>query len=210
MNDADRSDATRLIQQAKQGEDAALGELFARYRNYIALLARLGLNPELRAKIDPSDVVQETFLHAQRSFPKFIGASEGEFLQWLKAIFVKRLATQRRRFLDTAGRNLRREQSLRAMVDQSSQTLNQAFMAADPSPSENTMRRERGVLLADALARLSPDHREVILLRSLEDHPFTEVAARMGRSLDSVRGLWARAFVKLSEALRQLSGSSAV
>ncbi len=93
MSEPRESEAGGLIRRARHGEDDALGELFQRYHNYIALLARLGLTAELRTKLDPSDAVQETLLQAYRSFPKFQGVSEGEFPRWLKAILVKRLAT---------------------------------------------------------------------------------------------------------------------
>jgi RNA polymerase sigma-70 factor (ECF subfamily) len=59
------------------------------------------------------------------------------------------------------------------------------------------MRRERGVLLANALAGLPDDYREVIVLRYLEGFSFADIAARMGRSVDSVQKLWVRGLAKL-------------
>jgi RNA polymerase sigma-70 factor (ECF subfamily) len=59
------------------------------------------------------------------------------------------------------------------------------------------MRREQGVLLAEALARLPEDYREIVMLRHLEDLPFAEVAVRMNRSVDSVQKLWVRALARL-------------
>jgi RNA polymerase sigma-70 factor (ECF subfamily) len=57
------------------------------------------------------------------------------------------------------------------------------------------------VLLAEALGRLSADYREVLILRHLERLPFPDVARRKGRSLDSVKNLWARALARLRDAL---------
>ena len=73
--------------------------------------------------------------------------------------------------------------------------------APGDSPSEMLMRKEQELLVADALARLSPDHREVILLRNLQRLPFQEVAERMGRSRPAVQMLWMRAIGKLQEEL---------
>jgi RNA polymerase sigma-70 factor (ECF subfamily) len=85
--------------------------------------------------------------------------------------------------------------------------------AADPadqgeSPSQLLLRKERELLVADALARLTPDHREVIMLRNLQRLPFQEVAERMGRSRPAVQMLWMRALQKLQEALAEIEGET--
>jgi RNA polymerase sigma-70 factor (ECF subfamily) len=56
-------------------------------------------------------------------------------------------------------------------------------------------------LLADALERLPESYREVLILHHLEELPFPEVARRMGKSVDSVEKLWARALARLRRAL---------
>jgi hypothetical protein len=61
------------------------------------------------------------------------------------------------------------------------------------------------VLLADCLARLPTDYREVVILRHLEGFPFLEVAQRMGRTVDSVKKLWARALAQLREFLGEVA-----
>ena len=66
------------------------------------------------------------------------------------------------------------------------------------------MRREQGVLLADALDQLPEDYREAACLRHLEGLPFPEVARRMGRSQDSVEKLWMRGLARL----RQIMGGA--
>ena len=67
------------------------------------------------------------------------------------------------------------------------------------SPSEQAVRREQSVFLADALERLPDDYREVLILRHLEELPFPVIADRMGRSLDSVKKLWARGLACLRD-----------
>jgi RNA polymerase sigma-70 factor (ECF subfamily) len=64
--------------------------------------------------------------------------------------------------------------------------------------------REQGVLLAEALARLPADYREVVVLRHLEELEFPEVARRMGRSVGSVKKLWVRALGSLRRLLRDV------
>jgi RNA polymerase sigma-70 factor (ECF subfamily) len=77
-------------------------------------------------------------------------------------------------------------------------------VAFEESPSENVERRERALLLALALDRLKPEYHEVIELRHLQGAPFSDVAKTMGRSVHSVKQLWARAIAQLRDELREL------
>jgi RNA polymerase sigma-70 factor (ECF subfamily) len=93
-------------------------------------------------------------------------------------------------------RNLRRQVSLEDLLEQDG--AQQAVAASLPSPSSLAVRCERGVLLADALAELPPDSREVFVLHHIEPIPFNETAVRMGRSPGASRVLWTRAMRRLS------------
>jgi RNA polymerase sigma-70 factor (ECF subfamily) len=187
----------RLLLLARQGNEQALGDLLEHFRNYLELLARVELGRRLQTKLDTGDLVQETFLEAHRNFKQFRGSGEAEFVAWLRAIFANRLAMLVRHYLGTQGRDLKREQGLELNLDQTSQLLDRPIFAAGNSPSQSYVRREQGVLLAEALARLPDDYREVVVLRNLEDLPFAEVATRMNRTEDSVQKLWVRALAKL-------------
>ena len=91
-------------------------------------------------------------------------------------------------------RNVGREQPL---DDALRDRLHDLAASGLASPSGNARRRELGVLLADALAQLSPARREVIVLRNLEELDWPQVASRMGKSEPAVRKLWARALLAL-------------
>jgi RNA polymerase sigma-70 factor (ECF subfamily) len=190
-----------LLQSARAGDNDALGQLLERYRCYLALLARLEIGRRLRTKVDDGDLVQEVFLQAFRSFPRFRGNTEGELLAWLRRILATVLANQCRRFLGTQGRNLRLEEELADILDRSSQSLGQPLQTQGSTPSEHMVRQERAVLLANALDQLPAAYREVIILAELEGRPFPEVAQRLGRSVDSVKNSWARALVRLKRIL---------
>ena len=71
MNHADQSDPGELLTMARQGHAQAMGQLFELYRHYLRLLAHMEIDQRFQAKIDPSDIVQETFLEAHRDFRKF-------------------------------------------------------------------------------------------------------------------------------------------
>lgn len=187
----------RLLLAARQGNEQALGELLEHFRNYLELLARLEIGRRLQTKIDTADVIQDTYLDAHRGFKSFRGSSEQEFVAWLRAIFATRLSMLLRHYLGTQGRDLRREQGLEINLDQTSQLLERGLFANGNSPSQSVMRREQGVILAEALAQLPEDYREIVMLRHLEDLPFADVAERMKRSVDSVQKLWVRALARL-------------
>jgi RNA polymerase sigma-70 factor (ECF subfamily) len=190
-----------LLQAARAGDRPALGRLLELYRIYLRLLARLQVGRRLRGKADPSDLVQEAFLAAQRTFAQFRGSSEAELVDWLRQILASKLVDLARRYLGTARRDVRLERQLAADLDDSSQALGAALPAPPSSPSERAARRERAVLLADAIKSLPADFGEVIILWHLEGIPLAEVAARLGRSHDSVKKLWVRAIVRLRQTL---------
>src|SRR5262249_52393311 len=175
----------------------ALGRLLELYRNYLKLLARLQIDRRLQGKVDPSDLVQEAFLEAHRDFAQFRGTREGELVAWLRQILVANLADLVRHSRGTKRRDVGLECQLAAEVDQSSRVLDHGLVTAQPSPSQLAMHHEQAVLLADALGRLPEDYREAVILRHLEGLGFPEVAERMGRSVDSVKKLWARGLARL-------------
>jgi RNA polymerase sigma-70 factor, ECF subfamily len=203
MCEAVPPDPEGLLEAARAGDGPALGRLLELYGNYLRLLARLQIGPKLRGKADPSDLVQETFLAAQRAFPQFRGSSEAELVAWLRQILASKLVDLTRRYLGARRRDVRLERQLAAELDDSSKALSAGLAAAQSSPSERAARREQAVLLADAIKGLPTDYEEVIILRHLEGLPLAEVAARMGRSLDSVKKLWVRGIAKLRELLAE-------
>jgi RNA polymerase sigma-70 factor (ECF subfamily) len=190
-----------LLQQARAGDEAAMGQLLESYSRYLTLLARVQIGRRLQGKVDPGDVVQETFLEAHRQIGQFRGVSEGEFVVWLRRILAGQLALLLRKYLGTKGRDITLERELAVQLDHSSQVLDGGLVASHSTPSQHASRREQAVLLADALAKLPEDYREVIILRHLEALTFGEVARRMNRSEDSVQKLWVRALASLRRSL---------
>lgn len=194
-----------LIILAQQGDEGARGVLLDSYQNYLELLARLEIGRRLQNKVDTADLVQETFLEAHRNFKLFRGCTEAEFVGWLRGILAAKVCNLLRHYLGTQGRDVRREQGLEINLDQSSRMLDRGLFAQESSPSQHLVRREQGVLLAEALARLPEDYREVLVLRHLEELPFPEVAQRMNRSTDSVQKLWVRGLAKLRELMKEVT-----
>lgn len=196
------SSPEKLLRLVRGGDSARMGHLLQMYRNYLQLLAESELDRKLRARISPSDVVQETMLEAHRDFEQFRGTSEAEFIGWLRQILIHNLAEVISRHVLTEKRDVRRDVSLAKLhnsFERSTMQLRDVLLANVDSPSDVALRRERAVLLADLMAELSDSHREVLLLRNLRGLPFKTVAVRMERSVAATKMLWMRAIKQLHE-----------
>ncbi len=202
MNPGAEPGPDQYLHQARAGDVEARGRLLELYRQYLAFLARREIGRLLQGKVDPSDAVQEAFLNAHRDFDQFRGSSEREFLAWLRAILASVLAKLGRHYHGTQRRDVRLERQLAVGLEESSQALDRALIDAGSSPSHQAVRREQAVLLADGLAQLPEEHRQLLVLRHLEGLTFPEVAERLGRSLDSVKKQWPRALASLRRSVQ--------
>jgi RNA polymerase sigma-70 factor (ECF subfamily) len=200
---SDSEEREELLARARAGDGAALGQLLELYRPYLALLARLQIGRRLQGKADGADVVQETFLEAARQFASFRGQTEPELASWLRQIIAGCLGHLIRRYCGTQARDVRLERGLEYELDQSSRALDFGLVAVQSTPSQHASRREQAVLLANALAELPEDYREVVVLRHLEGLTFPQVAERMERTIDSVEKLWLRAVTRLRRTVRE-------
>jgi RNA polymerase sigma-70 factor (ECF subfamily) len=171
-----------------------------RYRNYLRFLARVGLDPRLRAKVDPSDVVQQTLLEAHVAWHQFAGATEAERLAWLRRTLANNLADALRHYL-RGRRDVGRE--VAEAVEASSQRLEGLLAAAGgESPSAEAERNERALRLARALDELPEAQREALVLQHWHGWTLDQIGAHLGRSRAAVAGLLKRGLRGLREALR--------
>ena len=140
-------------------------------------------------------------MEAHRDFGQFRGNTEVELAGWLRRILATNLANLVDRYCGTKRRDVRLEHDLAAELDRSSRALDGALVAKQSSPSRQAARRDQAVVLADALEQLPIDYRQVLVLRHLEEQSFPDIARRMGRTVDSVKNLWARALARLRQTL---------
>ncbi|WP_372895103.1 sigma-70 family RNA polymerase sigma factor [Stieleria sp.] len=202
-----RADPSSFLERARQGDEQALGALLQAYRPYLSLLARLKTDRALQSKLSDSDLVQETSLAAHRDFARFRGATEPELTAWLREIMAH-VAANAVRDLNRQRRDVHLERQLSDHLNHSSRTLERALVDPKPSPSQSAVRRERAVLLANALHRLPTDYREVLVMRELQEKPLAEVAELMGRTVNATQKLWARAVVQLRRLMQSQQESS--
>ncbi len=199
-NDYCSIDVQALINSAKNGEASSIGDLLQIYRNYLSILASAQFKQRLKPRVSPSDVVQETLLCAHKRFDQFQGRTEKELVAWLRVILVNSIAKFVERHVLTKQRDVRRDISidkLGAAMDNSAVRVSGFLASKGKTPSVVFQEREDAIGLSDQLAKLSEEHRQVLVLRNLQELPFEEIANRMNRSGPATRMLWLRALDKL-------------
>src|ERR1700693_3569753 len=160
-------DAGQWLAAARAGSADALGQALDACRDYLLLIAQQELDPNLRAKGGASDIVQETFLEAQRAFENFQGTSDEELRAWLRHILFNNLGDFTRRYRDTDMRAVAREVGLAG--EGSSAEMGANLAAELSTPSAHALEQEEAELLVQAMDRLTDDYRRVILLRYREE-----------------------------------------
>jgi len=173
------------------------------YRDYLRLLAQLQLAQALQAKIDVSGVVQQTLLEAHQKMPNCAASGSDQLAAWLRQILAHNLADEIRR-VKAEKRDVRRERSLNAALQQSSDRVESWLTAQQSSPSLAARRQEQAVRLSAALAKLPPAQQEAVVLRHFHGWPLAQIAHHLGRSHAAVAGLLKRGLQQLRELLADL------
>ena len=175
--------------------------LLKQYRAYLRLVMRHALDRRLQAKVDLSGVVQKTLLEANQQLSDLSGWTDGEQTAWLRQAFQNNLRDEVQKF-KTRKRDVDRECSLDAALEQSSTRLAACLMAEQSSPSQRAIRQEQLLQIAEALEQLSADQREAVELHYVRGWNTDEVARHLGRSKEAVAMLLVRGVA----ALRELVG----
>lgn len=173
-----------------------------RFREYLLLFARVNLGEPLRGKLDASDIVQQTLLDAHRQRQQFRGQTPAEMAGWLRRMLACNLADAVRA-LRRDKRDVRRERSLDAALDESASRLDAWLAAEQSSPSEHAIHSEEVLQVADAVAQLPDAQSDAIVLHYWQGLTLAEVAQRLGRTPAAVAGLLQRGLKALRTLLTQ-------
>lgn len=176
-------------------------EALEHFRPYLMLLARVQLGLRAGARIDASDVVQQTLVEANQKAADFQGG-EGDLAAWLRQILAHNMADAFRA-LNRAKRDARRERSLEEELGRSSARLERWLRSDEPSPSQHARQRERAVRLAAAMEALPDAQREALVLQYWHGWSLARIGESMGRSAASVAGLLRRGHAQLRQSLSQ-------
>ncbi len=197
-----------LFHRAKGGSSSAIGNLLDQCRGYLTVIVQQEINQQMRAKIAPSDLVQESLLEAYRGFENFQGTSERELLGWLRKTLLNNCADAVRHYRGTARRAMDRECSL---DDCSDSDYPRAVVESQSSlPLDKAIRNEQQQRALDGIRQLPERQRRAVMLRNLEAKSFSEIGEALQISTDAARKLWERAIQRLAENLDSNDRSSII
>ena len=183
--------------------DAIAIELF---RDYLLIIARSLVTPKIKAKLDASDLVQQTMLDAHNKLDQFRGTSDQHLGAWLRQI-LKNNFLNSLRALHANRRDIRRELplDLEQLVFDSFSRVEQWLASNDPSPSQLVADQEQVLRLPSALNELTEDQREAIILYHIQGLKLAEVAERMNKSESAIGGLLYRGLRDLRLNLSEMN-----
>jgi RNA polymerase sigma-70 factor (ECF subfamily) len=195
-------DTEELVRRAAGGDAVAVRALFERHRGRLSQMVRLRMDPRMRGRIDPSDVVQETLAAASQRLRKYAAEQPLPFYPWLRQIAWEKLVHLHDRHLRAAKRSVAREQFFRPEIsDESALEIARWFAGGTSSPSGEAVRKELRERVRQALDALSPEDREVLLQRYLEQLSSKEIGAILGISEAAVNMRHMRALKRMRRML---------
>ena len=194
-------DTDQLLERVAAGDGAAREKLFLRHRRRLGRMVAVRFDPRLAARVDPSDVVQETLTEAAAGLDRYLRERPLPFYPWLRQLAERRLIDLHRRHVQARRRSVTREAGPAGLPDHSALALADRLFGRTGSPSAGLRRQERRDRVRAALAALPEPDREVLVLRVLEGLLTREAAAVLGVSEVAVRSRQVRALDRLKALL---------
>ena len=199
MDPTEASEERDALERVRQGDQQALGRLLAGHRAYLEKVVELRMDPRLRARVEPGDVVQQAHVEVLRRIGDYLQAKPMPFRVWLRLTACQVLVDLQRFHLHADCRAVGQEA---ALPDRSSFALAEQVLGRSLSPSRKLMRREMVQGVQDALARLRDEEREIILLRNFEELSNLEAAAVLGVEPAAASKRYGRALLRLNKLLQ--------
>jgi RNA polymerase sigma-70 factor (ECF subfamily) len=193
----DSAETRGLLDQAAAGDQQAFERLFARHRKVLRDFVEGRLDPRVRARVDPSDVVQETQLEAFRRLEDYLQRRPMPFRVWLRKTAYQRL-NKARRFHQAARRSVGREEFL---PDRSSMLLVRRILAGGPEPGKRLTDQDLAGRVRQVLDRLAGTDREILLLHIVDELPYEEVGYLLDIEPATARKRFGRALLRLRKLL---------
>jgi RNA polymerase sigma-70 factor (ECF subfamily) len=197
----DPDETGRLLNQVMAGDRQALDRLLALHRDFIRRAVEFRLDPRVRARLDASDVVQEAQLEAAQRIDDYLQRRPMPFHIWLEKTAYETLLRLRRRHVEAACRGVGNEVPL---PGRSSVRLAHLLLGGGPAPSQNLRDQELADQLRQAMAGLSEEDRDVLLLRGFEGLTNDEAGRILGVEPAAVSKRYTRALLRL----RKLMGAA--
>jgi len=185
-------ETTKLFEEARQGADGALDALYRRCSAKLLPLIRLKMGRALRAEVESRDILQAVLLKSLTRLSQL--QDPAAVMAWMARIAENEIRDR----VDYQHRQ-RRDAMQRVPLDDDALQL--------PSPVRQALSvaivNEESERLERALEALPDAQRQAVVLRKLEELTFPEMAARLGKSEDACRMMFARAMAALTLQLRE-------
>ena len=190
------TETDRLLERIGAGDHDAVNRLFELHRQYVRRFVDLRMDQKLKARVDPSDVVQETQIEAARRIGDYVQRRPMSFRVWLRKTATEQIVMMYRRHVGTKRRSVEREVSL---PDGSSVVL--ARQLIKDSPSKEFQRRELAARVRQAVDQLPEADREILLMRNFEELTNREAAEALEIEGVTASKRYGRALVRLRNIL---------
>jgi RNA polymerase sigma-70 factor (ECF subfamily) len=198
MAAAAHPDTDELLDRAGRGDVPARHQLLVRHRARLTKMVAIRLDRRLAARVDPSDVVQETLAEADRRLDDYLRDRPLPFYPWLRRLAGERLIDLHRRHVRARHRSVEREEPWALpLPDASAIALVDRLAASGTSPSRHLLRQELRQRVRAALDQLAPHDREILVLRHLEQLSVAEAAAALGITERAAKARHMRALTRL-------------
>lgn len=201
-------DVDDLIRRAVSGDEVARGELFALHRLRLRRMVQLRMDRRLQGRLDPSDVLQETFLDFSRRLPEYVESQSMPFFVWLRLLTGQKLTDLHRRHLGAKMRTTTKEVSLHVRTVPMASTISLAagLLAGLPSPSQAVSFEETKQLVQKALNEMDEIDRETLTLRHFEGLTNSETALVLGLKKSAASNRYIRALKRLKTVVETVPG----
>ena len=202
-NNAQTDESGELLARLKRGDQSALASLFMRYRGRLRRMVDLRMDRRLAGRIDPSDVLQESYLDASRQLNGYLNREPMPLFLWFRLITGQRLMAMHRWHLGARKRDARQEVGIHrnAMPPAGSAALSRQLPGRLTSPSGAAIRREERHRLKRLLDRLEPADREILAIRHFETLTNDEAARELGISKAAAGKRYLRALERFRKML---------
>ena len=181
-----------------------VAEMFDEHRGRLLRMIEVRLQPELRARVDANDILQESFMEAYRQLRTGVSAPKGSPLVWLRLIVGQQIVANYRKYCQTQKRNVAREFSISSGRTQADLVSTSIFLVGKlTSPSVAARQHELTIKIRECLAQLSDSDREILSLRHFEQLTNRETAEELNIPPNSASVMYMRALKKFRVILER-------
>ncbi len=206
--DASPEEIERLTERLTGGDTEALAQLFSISWDRLQRMVYFRLDPRLKGRVDPDDILQEAYLAAGQRIDSFAAEKSNSVFVWLRLIVGQTMIDVHRRHLGSKLRDARQEVSLHRFASPmaSSASMSMHLLGGLTSPSQAAMRTELATLLEEVLGDMEPMDHEILVLRHFEELSNKEVSEFLGIQRSTASNRYVRALQRLKDILSQMPG----